>query len=89
MRTSDSLTECLILDRWPTPAAVVDFGLDDPADQVPKYRALQSLVRGGLVTANQLARVAGDGPAITALVRPHAPGLVYVTAWDTLEEATA
>jgi hypothetical protein len=54
--------ECLMMDVWPRPAAIVDFGLDSPAH----YAALQYAVRHG-VTAEQLDAALGSGKAITAL----------------------
>ena len=70
-------------DEWPTSAIVVDFGITSSRH----FGALQYAVRCG-VTAYELDRVMGDGPAITQLVRsiPHQPfgPVVFETAWDDL-----
>lgn len=75
------LFEDLILDRWPSPAVIVDFGIDSSSH----LGALQFAVRAG-VTPYDLDRVMGDGPAITQLVRtaPVQPyGFVdFHTVWD-------
>ena len=65
------LVECLVRDAWPSYATVVDFGIDRSSH----LGALQFAVRNG-VTAYDLDRVMGDGPAITQLVRS-IPGQPY------------
>jgi hypothetical protein len=72
----------LILDVWPSPAGVVDFGLDSDRH----YAALQYAVREDGVTREELDRALGDGEAITALIRPGNPylGVTFQTAWDGL-----
>ncbi len=78
------LCDCLIQDEWPSPATVVDFGIASPKH----LGALQFAVRSG-ITAYDLDRVIGDGPAITALVHG-IPGQPYrdvkfeteYAAWD-------
>jgi hypothetical protein len=50
----------LILDVWPNPAGVEDFGLRSDRH----YAALQYAVRNDGVTAEELDRVLGDGDAI-------------------------
>jgi hypothetical protein len=85
------LVESLVCDEWPSPAVVVDFGIDTSRH----LGALQYAVRGG-ATAYDLDRVLGDGPAITQLVRGvrHQPyaDVIFRTAYDSfvwgeLEEA--
>lgn len=75
------LYEDLVLDRWPSPAATLDFGIDSSSH----LGALQFAVRAG-VTPYDLDRVLGDGPAITQLVRtaPVQPYgfVVFNTVWD-------
>jgi hypothetical protein len=58
------LFDSVMLDAWPSNAAVIDWGIDSPAH----LGALQDAVRGG-ATAADLDEVCGDGPAITAMVR--------------------
>lgn len=77
------LVECLVRDIWPSYATVVDFGIDRSSH----LGALQFAVRNG-VTAYDLDRVLGDGPAIGQLVRS-IPGQPYGqiefrTAWQGL-----
>ena len=74
----------LFQDAWPSPATVVDFGIDSEQHM----RALRNAVCAG-VTAYDLDRVMGDGPAITRLVRS-APCQPYVdvefrTAYDDFD----
>ena len=71
----------LAFDCWPSPAAILDFGIESSAH----LGALQHGVHEG-VTAYDLDRVLGDGPAITELVRsiplqPY-PFVVFRTSWD-------
>lgn len=83
LRMADRMVVYLAMDVWPTPAMVVDFGIDTPHH----LGALQYAVRGG-VTAYELDRVMGDGDAITRLVRciPHQPyaNVQFRTAYDDL-----
>lgn len=81
---AEALVDSLVLDEWPSPAAVVDFGIDS----AEHLGALQHAVREG-VTAYDLDRVMGDGPAITRLARsvpdqPY-PNVSFVTAYDGAE----
>lgn len=74
------LVEHLVLDTWPSGAAVIDWGIETGSH----YGALQHAVRSG-VTEYELDRVLGDGPAITRLVRavPEQPyDVEFHTAWD-------
>lgn len=79
-----ALVDSLVLDGWPNPAAVVDFGIDS----TEHLGALQFAVRAG-VTAYDLDRVMGDGAAITRLTRsvPDQPyhDTTFVTAYDGVE----
>lgn len=77
-----NLVESILLDCWPRPAAVVDFGLVSQAH----YEALYYPTRAGEITAEALDAALGDGPALTALVNvapsnPHR-GIVFRTAYD-------
>ncbi len=77
------LLDSLILDQWPSGATTVDWGIDSASH----LGALQHAVLCG-ITAYDLDRVLGDGPAITALTRgvPRQPyrEIVFVTAYDGL-----
>jgi hypothetical protein len=68
----------LILDVWPNPAGIQDFGLRSNHH----YAALQYAVRDDGVTREELDRALGDGEAITALIRPGNPyrGVTFQTA---------
>lgn len=77
------LVECLNLDKWPSPATILDFGIDSSSH----LGVLQHAVDVG-ITAYDLDRVLGDGPAITALTRG-VPGqpyrhVVFTTTYDDL-----
>ena len=78
------LVNDLVWDRWPSPATVVDYGIDSSRH----LGALQHAVRAG-VTAYDLDRVMGDGPAITRLVRsvPYQPyaDVEFQTAYDDFD----
>lgn len=80
---AENLVRCLLDDEMPTPAITVDFGISSSCH----LGALQNAVRLG-VTAYELDRVMGDGPAITQLVNsvPAQPyGLLeFETEWDDL-----
>lgn len=80
-----NLVESIMLDGWPRPAAVVDFGLDTQAH----YEAIYYPVRAGELSAEALDAALGDGPALTALVNaarsnPH-KGIRFTTAYDGLD----
>ena len=80
-----SMAKSLIqrLDRYvaPTPAMEIEYGIDT----YTHFVALRFAVQAG-ITAYDLDRVAGDGPAITCLVQsvPDQPFYIkYETIWDT------
>lgn len=85
------LWDALMYDEWPTGIAVlVDFGLMDPSypeNPSPDHLgALQHVVRGGLITIEQLDEALGDGPRLTALTQvlgqPYA--VTFRTPYDTM-----
>lgn len=80
-----NLVESMMLDSWPRPAAVVDFGLDSQVH----YEALYYPLRAGDISAAALDAALGDGEALTKLVdvpsNPHR-GIVFRTAYDRMEE---
>ena len=74
----------LLHDAWPSPATVVDYGIDSDRH----LGALQYAVCAG-VTVYDLDRVMGDGSAITRLVRS-VPGqpcadVEFRTAYDNYD----
>jgi hypothetical protein len=80
---ASELVECLRTLNRPSLATLVDFGIDHSLH----YAALRKAVLAG-VSAYDLDRVLGDGPAITALVngalgRKHAQ-VQYQTAYDDM-----
>lgn len=66
-----------MLDCWPRPAAIVDFGLNSDEH----YAALQQAVRQG-ATIQELDKALGDGPKLTALVREYGSDVCFKTAYD-------
>jgi len=79
---TQQLYQALVLDTWPSPATVVDFGIESDRH----YAALQHAVIQHDVTVEELDDAACDGPALTALIRPGNPfhGLTFTTSWDDL-----
>ncbi|MCR9296503.1 MAG: hypothetical protein NXI32_27650 [bacterium] len=77
------LVECLKTGKRPSLATMVDFGIETNKH----YVALQNATSNG-VTAYDLDRVLGDGPAITWLVsgaiRENHPHIQFRTAYDGL-----
>ena len=71
--------DSLMMDVWPRPAAVVDFGLDSPQH----YAALQRAIRAG-ATVEELDAALGSGKRIAALVAKYVPGeeTIFATAYD-------
>jgi hypothetical protein len=79
---TEQLSQALVLDTWPSPAAVVDFGIESERH----YAALQDAVIHQDVTLEELDNAACDGPALTALIGAESPyhGLTFTTPWDSL-----
>jgi hypothetical protein len=75
------LVERLLLDQWPSAAAIVDYGIDSPAC----LGALQYAVGMG-VSVYDLDRVIGDGQAITRLTQS-VPGQPYQAWFMTVYDA--
>ena len=76
--------EALILDIWPSPAGIVDFGLESPAH----LGALQHAIRYDDVTIEQLDAALGNGEALQALVSKTNPyrNARFRTKWDEIAE---
>lgn len=81
-----SLLMAVALDTWPSPAAIVDFGIDSQEH----YEALYYPIRKGEITPAQLEKALGNGPALTALVRScksnPRKNVLFSTAHDDLVE---
>jgi hypothetical protein len=77
---TQQLYHALVLDTWPSPAAVVDFGIESERH----YAALQHAIIHLDVTVEELDDAACDGPALTALIGAESPyhGLTFTTPWD-------
>ena len=83
-QVTDNVYSSLILDLWPDPAGVCDFGIVDQEH----YGALQWLVKHEGVTEEEFDSVIGDGTAINSLIAKH-PGNPYGhvrfhTVWDDM-----
>ena len=80
-QTTQVLFDALVLDTWPSNAALVDFGLDGwgGTDAQAVYRAYQTAVKHRGVTVEQLDSALGDGKRLTALV-----GTTVKTVWDEM-----
>lgn len=66
-----------------SPAALVDFGIEDYSNQ----DALAEAVRGG-ATAEELDKALGNGKKIGKLVKKYAPKfgeIEFRTSWDIIE----
>jgi hypothetical protein len=72
----------LALDYWPSPAGIIDFGIDTGRH----FAALQSAVRNGDITPRELDAALGNGRKIEALIKPSNPyhGVKFETSWDVL-----
>jgi hypothetical protein len=79
-----SLITAMLLDVQPSPAAMVDFGIDSQRH----YEALYYPLREGEITGEQLDAAYGDGQKLTALARdapsnPH-KDISFHTSWDAV-----
>jgi len=79
-----SLVMSILVDAWPSPAAVVDFGIDSQKH----YEALYHPVREAEIMPKELDAAFGHGEKLTALVRqapsnPH-QDIQFSTSWDMI-----
>lgn len=81
-KTADEVYYCLLLDVWPGPAAVADFGLTSDAH----YGALQYAIRENDVGPRELDDALGNGARLTALITNDNPyhGVKFSTPWDSI-----
>jgi hypothetical protein len=72
----------ILADEWPSPAGVVDFGIESP----DHLGALQYEFRTGRVTLEQFDDAIGWGPALNKLIGADNPyrGVTFKTKWDSL-----
>jgi hypothetical protein len=81
--TRDLVTSILI-DAWPSHAAVVDFGIDTQKH----YEALYWPIREAEIMPKALDAALGNGPMLTAMTReagsnPH-KDVTFSTSWDII-----
>jgi len=81
--TRDLVTSVL-MDAWPSHAAVVDFGIDTQKH----YEALYHPIREAEIMPKALDAALGNGPALTALTREAASNrhkdVTFSTSWDVV-----
>jgi hypothetical protein len=72
----------ILLDAWPSPAGVMDFGIDSSEH----FEALKYEIRNGRISPEQLDDALGWGPALTKLIRTDNPyhGVTFKTKWDDI-----
>jgi hypothetical protein len=68
MPVTRELVYSMLTDQWPSPAAVVDFGIDSQKH----YAALQAPIREAEIMPVQLDQALGSGRRLTELVRASA-----------------
>jgi len=83
-QTTSDLIHSVLLDAWPRPGAIVDFGLDGQQH----YEALYYPIRAHEILPAQLDAALGNGEALTALARtapsnPH-KDVEFSTSWDAM-----
>jgi hypothetical protein len=74
--------KCLLLDLWPSPAGVTDFGIESEQH----YLALRYAIEYHGLTPEQLDAAACKGEALGFLIQPDNPyfGVKFTTPWDSL-----
>lgn len=72
----------LMMDTWPRPAGIVDFGLDS----TEHLGALQHAIKHDGVTPEMLDEALGNGAKLTALIKDDNPysGVVFETSYDRM-----
>jgi len=84
MRTvTQNLVESLLLDVYPRPAAICDFGIDTELH----FHALRYGFLGEFFTDEELDEALGDGKKITALIARQSGSfgkVVFRTAYDDM-----
>ena len=82
--TTRTLVTSILMDSWPSHAAVCDFGIDSQKH----YEALYYPIREAEIMPSALDAALGDGPKLTELVResannPH-KDVEFHTSWDLI-----
>jgi hypothetical protein len=79
---SQNAYDAILMDSWPSPAGVLDFGIDSPEH----LGALQYEFRTGRVTLDQFDDALGWGPALNKLIGEDNPyrDVTFKTKWDAL-----
>jgi hypothetical protein len=74
--------DAILFDEWPSPAGVIDFGIDSSEH----LGALQYEFRNGRVTLEQFDDALGWGPALDKLIGKDNPyrDVTFKTKWDAL-----
>lgn len=83
-KVAQDMFDAAVLDIWPSPAAICDFGIDS----TEHLGALQHAIKHDGVTEQQLDEALGNGPKLTALIREDNPyyGVQFHTSWDDLDD---
>lgn len=76
---TQNVFDSLMMDIWPRPAAICDFGIDSDEH----YAALQTAIREG-ATINELEEALGNGAKLTALVKKFGSDVQFQTAYDIM-----
>jgi hypothetical protein len=82
--TTRNLVTSILMDAWPSHAAVVDFGIDSQKH----YEALYYPIREAEIMPKALDAALGHGQKLTAMTReaasnPH-KGVQFHTSWDVI-----
>ncbi len=82
--TTRNLVTSILMDAWPSHAAVVDFGIDSQKH----YEALYHPIREAEIMPKALDAALGDGPKLSAMTReaasnPHKE-VEFHTSWDVV-----
>ena len=79
---SKNAYDAILMDSWPSPAGVLDFGIDSPEH----LGALQHEFRTGRVTLEQFDDALGWGPALNKLIGEDNPyrDVTFKTKWDSM-----
>jgi hypothetical protein len=82
--TTRTLVTSILMDSWPSHAAIVDFGIDSQKH----YEALYHPIREAEIMPNVLDAALGDGPKLTELARESASNphkdVEFHTSWDLI-----
>lgn len=82
--TTRNLVTSILMDAWPSHAAIVDFGIDSQKH----YEALYYPIREAEIMPKELDAALGHGEKLTAMIReaasnPH-KDVQFHTSWDVI-----